>query len=99
MTERPSIVPAHVVDAAGGATLCGVSERKYAELRKRPGFPRPIALLTARNPRWRVADLLSWLDRLPELDQQPEPAQLRRGKKAKLAAREARLAARGGTTA
>jgi len=99
MNERASPVVPQVVEALGGAQLLGVSERTYAELRKRPGFPRPIALLTARNPRWRVADLLSWLDRLPELDQQPEPAQLRRGKKAKLAAREARLAARGGTTA
>ena len=50
MNERASPVVPQVVEALGGAQLLGVSERTYAELRKRPGFPRPIALLTARNP-------------------------------------------------
>jgi predicted DNA-binding transcriptional regulator AlpA len=76
-----------VVDTVFAAALLGVSERSFAELRKRPGFPAPVALFGPLRPRWRVADILAWVDALPALDPQPMPAHLIEGKRRKRAGR------------
>lgn len=69
------------VDAVDAAALLGVSERTFHTLRKRPGFPRPIALLGPRRPRWRTADLFHWLNAVPTLDgDEPEPSRLARSR-------------------
>lgn len=77
------------VDAVRGAVLLGISERAFHELRKRPDFPRPVALFGPRRPRWRTADLYKWLTTLPTIDSnEREPARLARGRKSALAAKQ-----------
>lgn len=44
--------------------------RAFDELRKQPGFPKPVAL-SPRNLRWRRADLDAWVDALPTVDDEP----------------------------
>jgi predicted DNA-binding transcriptional regulator AlpA len=65
------------MDAVLGASLFGVSERTFQYIRKRADFPRPVALLSPRRPRWRTADLKAWLAALPTLESDAEePARL-----------------------
>jgi predicted DNA-binding transcriptional regulator AlpA len=68
-----------LVDAKAAAALLAVSERKFHGLRKEPGFPFPV-LLGSRAVRWRIADLRSWVDRLPAAPAAPEPRQLARSR-------------------
>jgi predicted DNA-binding transcriptional regulator AlpA len=69
------------VDAVDAADLLGVSERTFHTLRKRPGFPRPIALLGPRRPRWRTVDLYHWINAVPTIDvDAPEPGRLARSR-------------------
>lgn len=86
--RSPALVanPVRLVDDAdSAATALGVSLRTFAELRKRPGFPAPIALLGPLRPRWRRADLVAYVENLPTIETQPEPASLRKGRAARKA--------------
>jgi hypothetical protein len=74
-----------IVDADGGAALLDVSPRAFADLRKREGFPPPVALFGPRNPRWRVAELARWVESLPPLKSMDVPLQLIEGKRRKRA--------------
>jgi hypothetical protein len=74
-----------IVDADGGAALLDISPRAFADLRKREGFPSPVALFGPRNPRWRVAELVQWVESLPPLKSMDMPQQLIDGKRRKRA--------------
>lgn len=74
-----------IVDADGGAALLNVSPRAFADLRKREGFPLPVALFGPRNPRWRVAELVLWTDSLSASKSMAVPMQLIEGKRRKRA--------------
>jgi predicted DNA-binding transcriptional regulator AlpA len=76
-----------ILDTVQVATLLGCSERTIPELRKRPGFPAPVALFGVNRPRWRREDLLAWMRGLPALEAAPAPSRLARGKAEKRAAR------------
>ncbi|MCA3099731.1 MAG: hypothetical protein INH00_18320 [Rhodocyclaceae bacterium] len=72
-----------IVDADEGAALLRVSPRAFADLRKREGFPLPVALFGPRNPRWRVAELVQWVQSLPALKEMDAPFHLIQGKRRK----------------
>lgn len=49
------------IDAAGAASLLGVSRQHFVDrISKLPDFPRPVVAFTARSRRWRYADVLAW---------------------------------------
>jgi len=82
-----------ITDAIGAARLIGCSERTFHDLRKRADFPKPLKLFPTR-PRWRIADVRSWVDAMPTDDGTlPEPPQLPAGKRAKREAAQARRGA------
>ena len=60
--------------------LLNVSVRRFHELRTT--LPAPVSL-GPRCVRWRRADLLDWVARLPAAAAAPEPVQLARGKAAR----------------
>jgi predicted DNA-binding transcriptional regulator AlpA len=74
-----------VVSAVEAAALIGCSERSFHEIRNRDGFPAPVRLFGPLRPRWRVADLRTWVEALPSLERQPTPAYLVEGKRRKRA--------------
>jgi hypothetical protein len=86
-SHSPSPEPVRLVDDTDSAAdLLGVSPRTFAELRKRSGFPKPVALLGPLRPRWRRADLVAYVEGLPTLDEPAaEPAPLRSARRAKVA--------------
>lgn len=79
----------HILDVLGAAELLGCSERSVHVLRKRPDFPRPVALFGVHRARWRREDLIEWIRHLPAVDAVPAPDRLLRGKAAKRESAEA----------
>jgi predicted DNA-binding transcriptional regulator AlpA len=73
--------PALTADAVRAASLLGVSERTFHNLRKRADFPRAVALLSNSRPRWRTADLEAWVKALPLIEAEAqEPQRLFEGR-------------------
>jgi predicted DNA-binding transcriptional regulator AlpA len=70
-TEHPPVL----LSAPQAAQLLGVSERKFHELRREPGFPSAV-LLGARCVRWHVHELAVYATSLPRVTLLPEPKQL-----------------------
>jgi hypothetical protein len=70
-----------LVDAVGGADLMDISERKFQELRHTPDFPKAV-VLSARCVRWKVQELAAYVEKLPTVGPQSEPAQLQRWRSA-----------------
>ena len=68
-----------LVDTREAASLLDVSERRFQQLRKDPGFPRPVEL-GPRTIRWRTTDLATYVGSLSTATTRHEPAQLRRGR-------------------
>lgn len=66
-----------LVDAVEGAKFIKVSERRFHELRHTPDFPKAV-VLSARCVRWKVQELAAYVEKLPTVGSQSEPAQLRR---------------------
>jgi predicted DNA-binding transcriptional regulator AlpA len=66
-----------MVSAIHAAEMFGVSERKFHELRHRPGFPAPVDL-GPRCKRWRVADLEEYMAALPTAEPSLAPERLMR---------------------
>ncbi len=64
-----------LVDAADGARLLGISERRFHELRRAPGFPAAI-VLGVRSVRWLREELADYARSLPRVAVLNEPAQL-----------------------
>lgn len=61
-----------LVSAVDGASLLGISERMFHELRRRPDFPQSRQL-GPRCVRYCVAELTAWALGLPKQGSQPEP--------------------------
>lgn len=54
------------------ATVLGVTKRTAVRYTKRPGFPKPIAILAA-TPVWRTEDLIRWREAHLPFRQDPRP--------------------------
>jgi predicted DNA-binding transcriptional regulator AlpA len=80
-TEKPSIKSAPILlTPANAASKCGVSPRKFQQLRKEPWFPPPI-VLGPRLLRWSLADLEAAVANMPrQAAPTNEPYQLLRGR-------------------
>ena len=63
-----------LVDAVEGARLLRISERRFHELRREPGFPEAVAL-GARSVRWLREELVAYARSLPRVGVLSEPAQ------------------------
>lgn len=72
-SEAPQRREPALVDASQGAALLNVSVRKFHDLRAI--LPPPV-VLSSRVVRWRTADLLQFVARLPATTDRPEPSQL-----------------------
>jgi len=66
--------------APQAAQLLGISERRYHELRRAPGFPAAVVLGT-RCVRWHRDELAAYAKALPRVSVLPEPPHLQ-GRKA-----------------
>jgi hypothetical protein len=75
MVESLKSGESFLVDALDGARLLHVSERKYHELRRDPGFPAAVMLGT-RCVRWHRDELLAYARSLPRVGMLPEPKHL-----------------------
>ena len=64
-----------LVDAVEGAQLLRISERRFHELRREPGFPAAV-VLGARSVRWLREELVDYARSLPRVGVLGEPAQL-----------------------
>ena len=65
-----------LVDSVEGAQLLRISERRFHELRREPGFPAAV-VLGARTVRWLREELVDYAARsLPRVGVLGEPAQL-----------------------
>lgn len=64
-----------LVTAPQGAELLGISERRYHELRREPGFPAAV-LLGARCVRWHRHELAEYARGLPRVGVLDEPRHL-----------------------
>lgn len=73
-----------LVDAPEGARLLGISERRYHQLRREPGFPAAV-VLGARCVRWHKDELAAYAKALPRVTVLTEPAQLQTGRAAEKA--------------
>jgi predicted DNA-binding transcriptional regulator AlpA len=51
-----------LVDAITAARFCGISRAKWWELHSSGRVPAPIRALGPRCPRWRMSELLDWID-------------------------------------
>jgi predicted DNA-binding transcriptional regulator AlpA len=63
-----------LVDAVEGAHLLRISERRFHELRREPGFPAAV-VLGARSVRWLREELADYARSLPRVGVLNEPAQ------------------------
>jgi predicted DNA-binding transcriptional regulator AlpA len=65
-----------LVDAVegAGARLLRISERRFHELRREPGFPAAV-VLGARNVRWLREEIVDYARSLPRVAVLNEPAQ------------------------
>lgn len=69
--------------APSAAELLGISVRALHNYRKKPGFPAPI-ILSANSVRWRVSELVAWVDALQSsAAPMEEPLKLRAGRAAR----------------
>jgi predicted DNA-binding transcriptional regulator AlpA len=75
MAESRTNSESLLVDAPEGARLLRVSERRYHELRREPGFPAAV-VLGARCVRWHRDELAEYARRLPRVTVLDEPAHL-----------------------
>ena len=64
-----------LLSAPKAAELLGISERKFHELRREPGFPAAF-LLSRRCVRWHRQELDQYAKSLPRVTVLPEPWQL-----------------------
>ena len=64
-----------LVDAVEGAQLLRISERRFHELRREPGFPAAV-VLGARSVRWLREELVDYARGLPRVGVLYEPVQL-----------------------
>ena len=64
-----------LVDAVEGAQLLRISERRFHELRREPGFPAAV-VLGARCVRWLREELVDYARALPRVDVLSAPIQL-----------------------
>jgi len=64
-----------LVDAVEGARLLGISERRFHELRREPGFPAGVAL-GVRSVRWLREELVDYARSLPRVGLLSAPVQL-----------------------
>jgi predicted DNA-binding transcriptional regulator AlpA len=76
MADILSITAPILVDAADGARLLQISERRFHELRREPGFPAAV-VLGVRSVRWLREELAEYARSLPRVGVQSEPAQFR----------------------
>ena len=66
MKENFSTVTGSVTCSPAEARLIvGVGRTKFSQLQKHQDFPRPLLLGYGRCIRFKTAELLEWLDRLP----------------------------------
>jgi predicted DNA-binding transcriptional regulator AlpA len=70
MQGLPVLLP-----ALQAAQLLGISERRFHELRREPGFPAAV-LLGARCVRWHRDELAEYAKSLPRVTVLPEPKHL-----------------------
>ncbi len=70
-----------LLTADEGAIFLGVSERLFHELRRTPDFPKAV-VLSQRAVRWKRDELAAYVEKLPTVGAQLEPAQLRRSRAA-----------------
>ena len=75
MAETLSSTASILVDAAEGAWLLQISERRFHELRHESGFPAAV-VLGARSVRWLREELVDYARSLPRVSVLDEPAQL-----------------------
>jgi len=75
MAETLSSTASILVDAAEGARLLRISERRFHELRREPGFPAAVCL-GVRTVRWLREELADYARSLPRVGVLNEPAQL-----------------------
>jgi predicted DNA-binding transcriptional regulator AlpA len=75
MAETLSSTASILVDAAEGARLLQISERRFHELRREPGFPAAV-VLGVRSVRWLREELADYARSLPRVGVLNEPAQL-----------------------
>ncbi len=75
-------IPTLLAKAELGAKIIDVSERKFHELRHTPDFPKPV-LLSPRCVRWRIDDLVAYVNKLQTVAALSEPAQLRHARETK----------------
>ena len=66
-----------LLSAPQGAELLGISERRFHELRREPGFPAAV-LLSVRCVRWHRDELAAYAKSLPRVTVLPEPKHLQR---------------------
>lgn len=72
-----------MVSAVEGARIAfSTSERNFHEMRKRPGFPKPV-VLGPRCIRWFLNELEGYARSLPRKDRSLEPDQLFRSRSQK----------------
>ena len=64
-----------LVGAVEGAQLLRISERRFHELRREPGFPAAV-VLGARSVRWLREELVDYARSLPRVSVLDAPAQL-----------------------
>jgi hypothetical protein len=62
--------------------MLGISERRYHELRREPGFPEAV-LLGARCVRWHRDELATYAKGLPRVTVLPEPKHLRQAERSR----------------
>jgi predicted DNA-binding transcriptional regulator AlpA len=84
MPTVPAAPAPILVDVNGVAALLGVGLRTVHKLRHEPEFPQPVAL-GARATRWKVAEVVAWVESRPRVADRPEPAELTRARAAKRA--------------
>jgi predicted DNA-binding transcriptional regulator AlpA len=68
--------PPVLVSATQAAHLLGISERRFHELRREPGFPSAV-LLGVRCVRWHRDELAEYARSLPRVCVLPEPQHLK----------------------
>ncbi|MCU0896723.1 MAG: hypothetical protein MUC55_04400 [Burkholderiales bacterium] len=64
-----------LLSAPQAAALLGISERRFHELRRDPGFPQAV-LIGARCVRWHRDELAEYVKSLPRVTVLPEPQHL-----------------------
>ena len=76
MADNPSEGERLLFSAPQSERLLGISERRFHELRREPGFPAAV-LLGARCVRYHRSELATYAKGLPRVTVLPEPKQLR----------------------